>query len=566
MTTNSSCFFTPPLSPVSMTTNKAEHINFKKEKVNGCVYPNYKRKQPYNLKIKTSNLSNNNKIVGSTHTTSLYQKIKETSVSEPQETNQKGKVNSPTPLSRQYMERVMENTNLICSFLKTVCVGIPIDENNERYGMPSPKENEESGSKKTRYVSLENFVATILIRTNLTDTFIYVALLYIHRYLNYRKKFEESKRRNAIALMKNGSVSTEISSKRCMYLPKGMVSKMSNRTRSRHSISKGNHKIKLNQQSINYIYQQSKKARKDENKKRDNIVVAKSVDFSKETLIKTQKDLIFAALICSSKYLDDNSYCNTAWVKLTDKSLKEVFDLEREFLVTLQYKLYFNHEEWKEWFVWISHFKNLLDVGVTTNEDKSSPSCMISIPSQSTSTIPYYRYEQAYPSPTEISTPTSAVSPSGIPITFNEEEMEEEKIPLNYSDNHNIFLPSLSALTSYNKYYTHQERILRQYYASQYTMPYSKSTSQFCYPCYPMTSQYIKSKMERSIPYEALVDGRKRVYLPCSSMKKTCHNLIDTSLIKQAQNNEFDFSEIQKLSQKLNFIFKKPVLPPHCHY
>jgi len=566
MTTNTSCFYTPPLSPASMTINKTEHTNFKKEKVNGCVYPSYKRKQPHNLKIKTSNLSNNNKIVGGTHATSLYQKINETSVSKPQETNHQGKVNSPTPLSKQYMERVMENTNLICSFLKTVCVGIPIDENNECNGLPSPKENEEIGNKKARYVSLENFVATILIRTNLTDTFVYVALLYIHRYLNYKKKLEEVKRRNAIALMKNGSVSTEITNKKCVYLPKGLASKMSNRTRSRHSISKGNHKIKLSQQSINYIYQQSKKARKDENKKKDNIVVSKSFDFSKESLIKTQKDLIFAAMICSSKYLDDNSYCNTAWVKLTDKSLKEVLDLEREFLVTLQYKLYFNHEEWKEWFVWISHFKSLLDVGVTTNEDKSSPSCMISVPSQSSSAIPYYRYGQAYPSPIEISTPTSAISPSGIPITYNEEEMEEEKFLLNYpSNNHNIFLPSLSALASFDEY-AHQERMLRQFYVSQYAMRYSKSSSQYCYPCYPVTPQYLKSKMERSIPYEALMDGRKGAYLPCPSVNKSCHRLIDTSLINQAQNNKVDFSEIQELSQKLNFIFKKPVLPPLYRY
>ncbi|OUM56363.1 hypothetical protein PIROE2DRAFT_27466, partial [Piromyces sp. E2] len=59
--------------------------------------------------------------------------------------------------------------------------------------------------------------------------------------------------------------------------------------------------------------------------------------------------LFFVAMITSSKYLDDNSYCNSAWVKLTDKSLKEVCALEREFLMSLQYKLYFSNEEWNEW-------------------------------------------------------------------------------------------------------------------------------------------------------------------------------------------------------------------------
>eukprot|EP00833_Pecoramyces_ruminatium_P003451 jgi/Orpsp1_1/1177483/evm.model.c7180000061617.1 len=41
----------------------------------------------------------------------------------------------------------------------------------------------------------------------------------------------------------------------------------------------------------------------------------------------------------------------------------------------------------------------------------------------------------------------------------------------------------------------------------------------------------------------------------------TC-NAIDNSIISQAQNSKIDFSEIKRLNQKYNILFKKPNLPP----
>jgi len=558
MASKLSCFCTPPKSPEQVTAiQSTEHVIFSKEKPSGCVYPNYKRKQP-NLKIRTTNLSNS-KTVARTQATSLYQKIN--TIPEPKEKVQKVKSNSHTLTPKQYMEeKVMENTNLICSFLKTVCVGLPMDENDyQTYGMPSPGGDEDSGHKKTKYVSLENFVANILNITELTDTSVHGALFFINRYLKFKKEREEKPREIAMASSQNDSISFEFQSKRSVYIPKSIALRMSHSIKPLHSISKSRNKIKLNQQSINYLYQQSKKAKKVEGKKEYKIVVAKPYDFSK-SCIKTKKDLIFVALICSSKYLDDNCYSNKSWKKLTDKSIKEVFDLEREFLISLDYKLYFTNEEWKEWYVWLSRFKNILNNSVPTSENKSSPSGMISVPSQpspSLSPSSSQYTEVVFPSLIELPTPTSANSSSNIPLfSMDEENRKKEKIPLNYlSETNNIFFPPLSVLAScdeYYQYYPHQKRIMQQFYANPYDMPYPKVASHYNYSSYP---PYYK---ERAGPYEMLMSSLEMTNTPCPNLIDT----IDTCLISQAQNTQIDFSEIQELSQKQNFIFKKPVLPP----
>jgi len=564
MASNPSCLYTPPKSPEQITAFQSiEHVTFNKEKSSGCVYPNYKRKQPPNLKIRTTNLSNP-KTVARTQTTSLYQMINTIPVPEPQKKVQKVKSKSPTLTPKQ--EKIMENTYLICSFLNTICVEFPVDENNyQNNGMPSPgDDDEDSGHKKSKYVSLEKFVADILL-PDLSDTIVYVALFFISRYLYCKRRREENQGERAMVSSQNNSTSLELQGKRCVNIPKSMAIRMTHSTKSRHSISKGRNKIKLNKQSIHYLYQQSKKAKKVEGKKRGNVVVGKPFDFSK-SLIKTKKDLIFVAMICSSKYVDDNTYTNNVWKELSGKSIKEVFDLEREFLISLDYKLYFRNEEWKEWCAWISNFKDILDNGLTTSESKSSPSGMISVPLQpSFLPSPSSQYtEVVFPtpflSPVELPTPTSANSSSNIPLIYrDEEDRTEEKIPLNYPpETNNIFFPPLTYLTSYDKYYPHQRGMMKQYYANPYGMPYpTEVDSHYNYSSYPPYYE------ERADSYEMLMYSQEMMNKPCYP---NLIDTIDTCLISQAQNTQIDFSEIQELSQKQNFIFKEPVLPRNINY
>jgi len=529
------------------------------------------------------------------------------SVVQKQMTCQKAKTNTAsTSVSsknkgiEKIFEKVMENTNLVCSFLKTVCVGMPIDDNHTSYGLLSPNINqEESGRPKTKPVSLENFVANILHRTKLTDTFVHVALLYINRYLKLKAQRKQSEK---MKMMSQKKMAHPVLSskqwfelyKKGVYLPKGLASKISHHSHRRHSISKGDTKIKMNQQSLEYLYQQTQSSKKD--KKSDRVVIGSNdVKTPKESLIKTLKDLIFVAMICSCKYLDDNSYCNSAWVKLTDKSLKEVFELEREFLMSLDYKLYFTQEEWDEWYIWISHFKTLVDSGMTStrvDQDKSSLSCIVSIPSQA-SLSPVkdmdYAYPSTIPSPVDIPTPTSATFSSKIPFSFEEGDMEEDTT-VNYSNN--AFLPSLSAVASFvdycsvhpqlpsvssNPYLMAYSRVfptgeIEESVAGQHQSLYqssclakikryrpSPSVSIHCSKSQMMMSQLMRGEMRRRPRVT-----RSSYYWPFENMRKVSKSLnaINGALLYQAQNSTLDFTEIQELSQKQNFIFKKPVLPP----
>jgi hypothetical protein len=383
---------------------------------------------------------------------------------------------------------------------------------------------------------------------------------------------EEAKKMEARCLAKQDTLFNEAAflnglCKKGVYLPKNSALKMSHSKR-RHSISKCDAKVKISQQSLNYLYQQSKKTKKEEVKKNDSSNIVEYVGLPKKTLIRTQKDLIFAAMICSSKYLDDNSYCNSAWVKLTDKSLKEVFALEREFLMSLEYKLYFKNEEWRKWFIWISRFKTILDSGMTSGTDvknKKSPSCMVSIPSQT-----------SLPSPIDIQTPTSAT------FTFDNEEIKEEMNLVNYPVSNNNLLPTLSSVASFAGRYPSQVPVLSN---QQYLMACNGATRAVEHEQFPVYqhctsfSEYEHYGNFHFMEFCRMQHMKRRMafvpekvhsynYLPYPVINEIRNsqsfllNNIDTSLISQAQNTPIDFNEVQELTQKQNITFKKPILRP----
>jgi len=571
MISNNSCIFTPPISPNTLTDNNGVRKQnvVKKVKVSGNVYPSYKSKHPQNLKIRTTGITDNHKKMTSnsttTTTTTIYPMMAQIPVADSQKTSHKTKDN--TNKSHEDMEKIMENTNLVCSFLKTVCIGLPIDDS----GLKSCNEE----NKKNKNVSLENFVANILMRTKLTSNFVYVALLFIHRYLNNKIKNRENKKDCCIISLKECCNPTEVLKKNT-YIPKHMSSKISHHSKNHHGISKADTKVKLNQQSINFLLQQCQTNRKT-NTPGDNVIYRTS--FPKETNIRNQKDLIFAAMILSSKYLDDNSYCNTAWVKLTDKTLDEVSELEREFLMSLDYRFYISIEEWKEWNSWINHFRILLDAGMSSAvENQSSLSCMITVPSQSSQ---YCQNNNYLPSPVDITTPTSAPFSSKFPFSFDEEIIvNEEKRSLNYQEiPGNSFFPPLNTIASCMDYFTtvpsqYQNYILHQnrnvagqhpcFICANNLSKIGKPKDNSLYhqqrstiPYYEMevatmkSIPFIPNEIPRSYDMSNQVMERK---LNCTS------HAIDHSILSQAQNPIIDFSEIEKLNQKVNVGFKNPFL------
>ncbi|ORX55919.1 hypothetical protein BCR36DRAFT_581076 [Piromyces finnis] len=611
MASNSSSLVTLSASPVSLKVNETlttkPHENTKIENSTGCLYPTYKRKQPQNLKIRTDVAKYHKK------TSSVYPMINQTSATE------KSKVksnNNPKTLShKQDIEKIMENTNLICSFLKTICVDMPVDEEDYMYGLPSPnlereEEKRERGEsqKMKKPASLENFVANVLNRTKLNDIFVHIALLYVHKYLNHKRKREEARKREAYRLAKQYALlSNKVTyckwnefGKRKTYSSKNVSGRLVSHSKCHHTISKNDTKIKISKPSLKYILQQQQHQQRQQQplkytaqtiigKKNENIV--EPVGLPKESLIKTQKDLIFAAMICSSKYLDDNSYCNSAWVKLTDKSLKEVFALEREFLMSIKYELYFTNEEWKEWFTWISRFKVLLDSGMTTGtmdeRNKNSPSCMVSVPSQPFSSSPNLPYANTrytidnslLPSPVDIPSSYSTAH-------FFDKELEKEVRSYHYLVSNNPFMPSLSTVATFADCISphHQQPMMpyhRAYRAPKleqcpvYLLSPSFTKYDHYENCCPMDyckvpppPSHHRNRERMTYPITKKIHSSSYLPIPTLNQDHYVHsyliNSVDTSLISQAQNSPIDFSEIQKLTEQQNITFKKPILPPSC--
>jgi len=531
MNSKRSCYSTPPLSPVN------------------------KRKHP-NLKIITSGISESLKKVPCNSVSEVYPSVAQRAVAERQKSNQKLKEN---PLKfHDDMEEIMENANLICSFLKTICIGLPISDMS--YDV-----------KKNKIDSLENFVVNILYCAKLSSSFVHVGLLFIQRYIKNRIKLQETKNTCDIINLKNKFINKKV------YLPTKVVNRLNQHSKRLHNISKRNNKIRLDQRSLNFLLQQSNCNKKVAEKQIENIVCRSSLP--KETFIKTQKDLIFAAMIISSKYLDDNSYCNSAWVKLTNKTLKEVFELEREFLMVIDYKVYISDEEWKEWYSWIKHFKELMDIGMSSSLSGSntSPSSMISVPSQSNE---YYHNSISYlPSPVDVTTPTSAnFSDSSKRFFTFDEVKEEERRSIYYRDiSDSIYFPSLNLVSSFINYrdccpysmamtpncIPQQKRNVASQQSSYYPFALRNQRNSSSYNDVELSEYLYRMKMEM----KRMSFLQKEYYMKKRILERDNEGLnyqckaINKAIISQAQNTYIDFSEVQRLSQEHNVVFKKPVLP-----
>ncbi|KAL6589981.1 hypothetical protein U3516DRAFT_921121 [Neocallimastix sp. 'constans'] len=558
MISKSTCLFTPPLSP--------------------NVYLAYKQKQPVHLRIRTTGISNNQKRI-SCSGSRVYPSMTQMSVAENQKSYQKLKEN--TDKFHEDIEKIMENTHLICSFLKTICIDFPVDHHSNNNHL------NKDGSKKNKVVSLEKFVATILLRTKLTSSFVYVALLFIHRYMNNRIRIQKT--RNTCPMLIKDHINSKMIHQKKVYHLKNVENKLNQQTKRRHSISKSDNKVKVNQRTLNSLLQQQQQQPHSNKRIKLNENIVCHVGLPEETYIKSQKDLIFAAMILSSKYLDDNSYCNSAWVKLTDKTLKEVFELEREFLMTLDYKFYISNEEWDEWYSWINHFKILLEAGMSSspieNNKSSSPSGMISVPSQ---TNQYY-YENTYLlTPVDTTTPKSSIFPntSKMSLPCSGEVTREEMRPMSYQNvSGNVFFPSLYSVASFIDYrdYCPSVNVMAQNYQDYSPQPKKNVAGQQPYYLHPSRNQkdlFLYNDMPSSLSlYEMEMASEgvsfvpKDYYIQDQILERKAEEYnnyscqaIDNSIISQAQSTTIDFSEVQRLTQKHNVVFKEPILPINKYY
>ncbi|WFD26826.1 PHO85 cyclin-5 [Malassezia nana] len=59
--------------------------------------------------------------------------------------------------------------------------------------------------------------------------------------------------------------------------------------------------------------------------------------------------MFLAAIVVASKFLQDRTYSNRTWAKISGLSPREIEQLERIFLRTIQYNLYVNEAQWTAW-------------------------------------------------------------------------------------------------------------------------------------------------------------------------------------------------------------------------
>lgn len=74
--------------------------------------------------------------------------------------------------------------------------------------------------------------------------------------------------------------------------------------------------------------------------------------------------MFLAAIVVASKFLQDRTYSNRTWSKISGLETREIEQLERVFLHTIQYDLYVSHTQWAEWTTELSAHWNR-----TKNED-----------------------------------------------------------------------------------------------------------------------------------------------------------------------------------------------------
>ncbi|ORY59333.1 hypothetical protein LY90DRAFT_668838 [Neocallimastix californiae] len=537
---SNSLICSPFVSPFTSDNNvNLNNQIVSKKKIFSCSkYPSEKKEIQSMMNIKAINNCYHSK--KSVFESSLYQSKPETGT----ENNQNVKkelvtenfVGSTVNNKKKDMKEIIRNTNLVCFFLRTFNVNILKDENDNFYDKDGSLLNKaianDLDSKNHENRSLEHFVAIILAYTILDEIFVYVSLLFVHRYLSIKARIKE-----------------------------------------------------VGEKTVN------------------NNILRNQEYFKCKTAY-----LILAAMICASKYLDDNPYSNAAWQKLTKRSISSISELEREFLMTIDYKLYFSDTEWQEWKEWITNYKLLLESSRDSCASKkcSLQSC-ITVPSQSfmnnqdinsnnndnnntndtNSTNEYqfiplnnYTCNNSYNLPSPYSTRdvvTDTFPVYNIPVTFNKEKSRNIN-SITYQNNPYLLSIPTRAFSIEN-YYSPYSTI------SLYRSPISPLSKNYQLYCeendssqYPLTYNSFYSMenynsnncnfsedqilLQNKMLHTSYNIPNEFLYSYSTLEKNYAHYdyNIDTTLFNQ-ENSFIDFSEIIQLYQEKNLNFKPPVFP-----
>lgn len=67
------------------------------------------------------------------------------------------------------------------------------------------------------------------------------------------------------------------------------------------------------------------------------------------SLIQCPRRMFLASVMVASKFVQDRTYSNRAWSKISGLPLKDLGKLERAFLKAIDYRLMVSEGEWEKW-------------------------------------------------------------------------------------------------------------------------------------------------------------------------------------------------------------------------
>lgn len=78
---------------------------------------------------------------------------------------------------------------------------------------------------------------------------------------------------------------------------------------------------------------------------------AAKLSLAKEDLyfLRCPRRMFLASILISSKFLQDRTYSNRAWAKLSGLNVKDLGRIERAFLKAIDYRLVVSDGEWDDW-------------------------------------------------------------------------------------------------------------------------------------------------------------------------------------------------------------------------
>ncbi|PWN47309.1 hypothetical protein IE53DRAFT_307907, partial [Violaceomyces palustris] len=81
------------------------------------------------------------------------------------------------------------------------------------------------------------------------------------------------------------------------------------------------------------------------------IKARESVRSPSSSILLCARRMFLAAIMVSSKFLQDKTYSNRAWAKISGLPIRELGKLERVFLSSIDYRLVVNEGEWQQWVI-----------------------------------------------------------------------------------------------------------------------------------------------------------------------------------------------------------------------